>query len=120
MRKKSFLKEDEKRYKATPGRLAKHHLKKPCKCGHRSTGYGDMDFDEKMIHRGAAIEFEHTCNNELAKKIAEDHIAEMGYGYYPELNKMEKKLLKQNKGKEYMEDNRMKQKAKKCKSKKKK
>lgn len=96
-------------YKAITGHKAKK-LNVPCKCGHRSKGYGEMDFDERKIHEGAKIEYEHTCNKELAEKIAEDHIAEMGYGYYPELAKLEDKLLKQMKSKEYMEDKRKKRK----------
>jgi hypothetical protein len=92
-------------YKAIPGHKAKM-LKVPCKCGHRSTGYTEKDFDERKIHEGAQIEYEHTCDKELAERISEDHISEMGYKYYPELMKLEAKLLKQNKGKEFMEDKR--------------
>jgi hypothetical protein len=77
-----------------------------CKCGHRSTGYSKKDFDERKIHEGSKIEYEHTCNKELAEKISEDHISEMGYQYYPELIKMEAKLLKGLNGKEFMKDNR--------------
>ena len=40
------------------------------------------------------IELEHTSNRKLAKKIAQDHINEMGCGYYPALKKMERKLMK--------------------------
>jgi len=72
----------------------KYSLTRPKKCGHRSKGYGEYKFDESKIHEGAKIEFEHTCNGELAERIAMDHIAEMGYNYYPELEKMEKKLKK--------------------------
>ena len=82
-------------YKAVPGHKAKM-LKVPCKCGHRSTGYPERIFDERKIHEGAKIEFEHTCDKELAERIAEDHVSEMGYLYYPELAKMEAKLKKKN------------------------
>ena len=40
------------------------------------------------------VELEHTRNINTAKKIACDHVKEMGRGYYPALKKMEKKLLK--------------------------
>jgi hypothetical protein len=106
---------EKKPYKAIPGHKAKM-LKVPCKCGHRSTGYSESDFDERKIHEGAKIEFEHTCDKEKAERISEDHISEMGYSYYPELEKLEKKLLKK---KETMKDLRG-MKKKKCKSKKKK
>lgn len=72
------------------------HLKVPCECGHRSKGYNEKDFDENKIHEGAKIEFEHTCNKELAERIAMDHISEMGYQYYPELKKLEAKLKKKH------------------------
>ena len=94
-----------KNYKANDGHKVKI-VKVPCKCGHRSTGYLEKDFDSQKVYEGSKIEYEHTCNAELAKKIAMDHISEMGYGYYPELDKLEAKLLKQNKGKEYMMDKR--------------
>ena len=38
------------------------------------------------------IELEHTKSRKVARKIATDHVKEMGCGYYPELKKMEKKL----------------------------
>ena len=92
-------------YKPIVGHKAKM-LKVPCKCGHRSTGYNENDFDERKLHEGAKIEYEHTCDKELAEKIASDHISEMGNQYYPELKKMEAKLLKSLKGKEFMKDKR--------------
>ena len=73
---------------------SKYSLARPKRCGHRSKGYGEYKFDEAKIHEGAKIEFEHTCDGELAERIAMDHIAEMGYNYYPELEKMERKLKK--------------------------
>jgi hypothetical protein len=93
----------KKDYKAIPGHKAKM-LKVPCKCGHRSTGYSESDFDERKIHEGAKIEYEHTCNKELAEKISIDHLAESGMGYYPGLIALEAKLKKENHGKEFMKD----------------
>lgn len=38
----------------------------------------------------------------MARKIAEQHVEEMGCGYYPALKKMEKRLqLKSKRGKKY-------------------
>jgi len=103
---------EKKPYKAIPGHKAKM-LKVPCKCGHRSTGYSESDFDERKIHEGAKIEFEHTCDKELAERISSDHLSEFSQ-YYTELEKMEAKLKKmKDKG---LPDLRK----KKCKSKKKK
>lgn len=64
----------------------------PCDAGHRSAGYSKEDFDERVIHRGAKIEFEHTRNREVAERIAMDHVVE-GRNYYELLEKMEKKLI---------------------------
>jgi len=103
---------EKKSYTAVPGHKAKM-LKVPCKCGHRSTGYSESDFDERKIHEGAKIEFEHTCDKELAERISSDHLSEFSQ-YYTELEKMETKLKKmKDKG---LPDLRK----KKCKSKKKK
>ena len=103
---------EKKPYKAVPGHKAKM-LKVPCKCGHRSTGYSESDFDKRKIHEGAKIEFEHTCDKELAERISSDHLSEFSQ-YYTELEKMETKLKKmKDKG---LPDIRK----KKCKSKKKK
>jgi hypothetical protein len=99
------MKSSKKDYKAIAGHRAKM-LRVPCKCGHRSTGYNEMNFDERKVHEGAKIEYEHTCDKELAERIAMDHIAEMGYEYYPELLKMEEKLKKLNKRSNYMKDKR--------------
>lgn len=73
------------------------HIKVPCDCGHKSAGYPEEVFDERKLHRGAKIEFEHTCDPEVAERIAADHITEFPVGYYEELEKMEKKLKKINK-----------------------
>lgn len=69
------------------------HLKIPCECGHKSAGIPEEAFDERMVHRGAKIEFEHTCIGEKAERIAMDHLSEYPH-YYEELEKMEKKLKK--------------------------
>ena len=63
------------------------HLKVPCDCGHKSAGYPEEVFDERKLHRGAKIEFEHTCDKEVAERIAADHITEFPVGYYEELEK---------------------------------
>lgn len=97
----------------------KKHLKVPCECGHKSAGIPEEAFDERQVHIGAKIEFEHTCDREKAERIAMDHIEEFPIGYYKELAKMEKKLEKINSKKQphvkLPEPRR-----KKCKSKKKK
>lgn len=67
-------------------------LKIPCDCGHRSRGWKEEEIDERAIHRGAKIEFEHTCDKEVAERIAMDHLVE-GKNYYELLEKMEKKLI---------------------------
>ncbi len=64
----------------------------PCDAGHRSAGYSEKDFDERVVHRGAKIEFEHTRNVEVAERIAMDHLME-GKNYYELLEQMEKKLV---------------------------
>lgn len=40
------------------------------------------------------IEMEHTKNRNFAKKIACDHVKELGKEYYPALIKMERRLKK--------------------------
>jgi hypothetical protein len=87
-------------------------LKAPCDCGHRSAGWREEDFDERVLHRGAKIEFEHTCDVEKAERIAMDHIVE-GKNYYELLEKMERKL------KPYKKQVPKPQVTKKCKTKKK-
>jgi hypothetical protein len=95
----------------------KKHLKVPCECGHRSAGIPEEAFDERQVHRGAKIEFEHTCDREKAERISMDHIQEFPIGYYEELEKMEKKLEKIN-SKKQPHVKLPKPKRKKCKSKK--
>lgn len=67
-------------------------LKVPCNAGHRSRGWREEDFDERVLHRGAKIEFEHTRDPEVAERIAMDHLVE-GKNYYELLEEMEKKLI---------------------------
>ncbi len=67
-------------------------LKVPCDAGHRSAGWVEEDFDERVLHRGAKIEFEHTRDPEVAERIAMDHLVE-GKNYYELLEQMEKKLV---------------------------
>jgi len=53
-----------------------------------------------MVHKvGAKVEREHTNNPDIAAEIARDHIKELGMKYYPELDKMEKKIKRINKHK---------------------
>jgi hypothetical protein len=42
------------------------------------------------------VELEHTKSRKVARKIACDHVKELGVGYYPALMKMEAKLKKLN------------------------
>lgn len=50
-----------------------------------------VDIIEKEIKMGIEVEREHTTDNNIARKIAMDHIFEFP-NYYQELKKMEKKL----------------------------
>jgi hypothetical protein len=79
--------------------------KQKCACGHRSQGHSEKDFDMKKVLQGAKIEFEHTCDFNLSKRISMDHLAESDQ-YYSELEKMEKKLMIQSRGKEFVSDMR--------------
>jgi hypothetical protein len=67
-------------------------LKIPCDCGHRSRGWKEEEIDERVLHRGAKIEFEHTCDKERAERLAFDHLVE-GKNYYELLEEMEKHLI---------------------------
>lgn len=71
-------------------------MKKIYKCGHRSTGYNEENFDKKWLDFGEIVEYEHTCNKKQARRIAMDHLSESP-DYYKKLEKMEKLLEKQNK-----------------------
>jgi len=48
----------------------------------------------KVPSYAVKIEMEHTKSKKKAKKIATDHIKELGKAYYPALVKMEAKLKK--------------------------
>jgi hypothetical protein len=50
------------------------------------------DIPPKKLEEGAKIEAEHTPDKPTQRRIAADHIAELGEKYYPELKKMEKRL----------------------------
>lgn len=53
----------------------------------------------KSLSVGKNVEYEHTPNPNIAREIAKDHIAELGYKYYPALDRMEKNLRKLKKTK---------------------
>ncbi len=61
------------------------------RCGSRSNGKTAPDFDPIQLAIGAAIELEHTCDRNLAQRIAMDHLAESP-DYYRKLVKMEEQL----------------------------
>jgi hypothetical protein len=50
--------------------------------------------DCKLKKSWIKAEMEHTSNPKIARKIACDHVKELGAGYYPALFKMEAKLKK--------------------------
>jgi hypothetical protein len=60
--------------------------------GGKADGKAPSDFDEKALQKGQKVELEHTDDYDTALEIAMDHITELGNEYYPELDKMEKKL----------------------------
>ncbi len=60
--------------------------------GGKADGKAPSDFDEKELQKGQKVELEHTDDYDTALEIAMDHITELGDEYYPELDKMEKKL----------------------------
>ena len=49
-------------------------------------------FPESLLRIGTHIEMEHTTNKDKARKIARQHMCEMGTNYYPSLIAMEKRL----------------------------
>lgn len=53
----------------------------------------ERDVNPIQLRKGIEIEFEHTKNKEIAKKIAIDHLAEFTI-YYTGLENMEKQLRK--------------------------
>lgn len=74
--------------------VAKTQSKNNCRCGHRSMGYTPSEFDREAIRKGTIVEFEHTCDPTVARRISTDHISELGPLYYEELEKLETKLSK--------------------------
>ena len=59
-------------------------------------GFTEKDADPKELARGIEIEYEHTTDKNVARRIAMDHLAEYP-DYYQRLDKMEneaKKALK--------------------------
>jgi hypothetical protein len=63
--------------------VRKGHVSKP----------GDWKlFPPRVLKQGIKVEYEHTPNYRTARRIATDHLVEMGSGYYTELAKMERKL----------------------------
>lgn len=57
-------------------------------------GITEKDVDSDELALGIQVEKEHTDSDEIAKKIALDHLAEFK-NYYSELKKMEERLKKQ-------------------------
>ena len=66
------------------------------KCGSRSVGKNEDDFDPHWLDIGEKIEYEHTCDKKTARRIAMDHLAEFS-DYYKELQKMETRLEQKSK-----------------------
>jgi hypothetical protein len=48
----------------------------------------------RVLEKGIKIEYEHTKDYNTARRIATDHVMEMGPKYYDELEKLEQKLDK--------------------------
>ena len=55
----------------------------------KGNNLSEKDVDKKQLSKGIKVEKEHTSNDELAKKIAIDHLSEFP-DYYDRLEKMEK------------------------------
>ena len=60
--------------------------------GGKSDGRIPEDFYQEQLKIGIEVEKEHTPDEELAKKIAMDHLTEMP-DYYTKLKEMEKKNI---------------------------
>jgi hypothetical protein len=56
-----------------------------------SMGITEADVDPEQLRRGIEVEMEHTNNQEIAKRIALDHLAEFPH-YYFAIDKMEEAL----------------------------
>ncbi len=64
------------------------------RCGSLSKGKKAHDFDPIQLAIGAEIELEHTCDRNVAERIAMDHLMESP-NYYKKLIKMEEQLEKE-------------------------
>jgi hypothetical protein len=58
-----------------------------------SANLPDDIFDPEQLRRGIQVEYEHTNDREMAKKIAKDHLVEFP-DYYDRLEKMEQEAEK--------------------------
>ncbi len=54
----------------------------------KEKGITEKDVDPKELERGIKVEYEHTTNEAIAKRIALDHLAECD-NYYTKLKEME-------------------------------
>ncbi|KFZ25665.1 MAG: hypothetical protein KQ78_02138 [Candidatus Izimaplasma bacterium HR2] len=54
----------------------------------KEEGVTEDDVDPKELKMGIEVEYEHTSNREIAKRIALDHLSELK-DYYTRLKKME-------------------------------
>lgn len=101
---KGYGKKDASKKGAKEGGLRRNktdncrHPKTPLKGG-LAEGKNPKDYDKKQLKRGIEIEKEHTDDEEIAQRIAMDHLEEHP-DYYKELPKMEKKLERREKRQE--------------------
>jgi len=65
--------------------------------GHISKPGDWKKFPKHVIAEGTRVEMEHTSSPTRARRIAVDHLVELGTKYYPELAKMEKRLRRMRK-----------------------
>jgi hypothetical protein len=61
-------------------------------------GLKPADVPPAKLEEGAKIEAEHTPDKPTQRRIAADHIAELGEGYYPALKQLEERLKKEAAG----------------------
>lgn len=66
-------------------------------------GFTEKDADPKQLKMGIEVEFEHTSDPEMSKRIALDHLAEIP-DYYTRLDKMESDAGVDHHGKRGKED----------------
>ena len=64
----------------------------------KSKSYRPKNATDEEIKKGISVEFEHTTNPKIAKKIAFDHISEIP-DYYERLERMEQEAKKEMKEK---------------------